>query len=283
MIGGTVLACRQTPKAIQLVEATKENLEKIEEKKKLAEENGGSVDLVDPETGTIVPYTLNTYRKDLCIQHRNNIVDLAKTYAVPAVMMVGGALCIMSGHGILKKRNAVAVATLGSVIKGFNKYRSNVIAELGEAADKKYRFGLPAPQKVETVNAETGEVTQETVNPTKGIAEADSANPIYLMYNRATCPELYKGNLLADLATLKAAQLECNNYLSMYGHLTVNRAREIIGAKAIPEGCDNGWVIDGEGDGWVDFGIFEQATGNPKHNIDGNIKALLARPRNARP
>ena len=298
MVAGTVVACKQTPKAIQIMDEAKTNLEAIKATNEEAEKNGGQLARTDANgTTTMISYSKQDYQKDLTIQHVNNAKALAKTYALPAALLIGGAACVLGGHGILRKRNAVAIATLGSVMEGFRKYRSNVIADLGEVADKKYRFGLPAPKKVETVDAETGEVTEEVVDP-KGFADMPAADPRYLMYNRATCPEMYKGNLLADLTALKSAQCQCNDYLKMYGHLSVNRAREIIGAYAIPEGCDNGWVIDGKGDGYVDFGLFDRNDGSVKgwvmelvdenqgipieFNIDGNIKALLARPRNAR-
>ena len=299
MVGGTVLACRQTPKAIQIVEETKKNLSVIKGTHEEAEANNGQVQHFDGDGNmTMITYSKQDYQKDLAIAHTNNVKNLAKTYAVPAVMLVGGIACVLGGHGILRKRNAVAIATLGSVMEGFKKYRGNVIKDLGEVADRKYLYGAAQPERVETVNAETGEVTQEIRDHKKLLLDIPETDPRFLVYNKATCPEMYKGNLLADLASLKSAQSECNDYLHMYGNLTVNRAREILGAKAIPEGCDNGWVLDGNGDGFVDFNLFDSVTGDPKDwvmdlvyenqgipiefNIDGNIKALLARPRNAR-
>lgn len=299
MIGGTVIACKQTPKAVLIVEDTKKQLEAIKQTKETADANNGQI----PHTGedgtvTMISYSKNDFQKDLTIAHVNNAKALAKNYALPAALLIGGAVCVLGGHGILRKRNAVAIATLSSALEGWNKYRQNVIADLGETADKKYRFGLPAPEMVETVNAETGEITQEPAKGPSGFKEFPEDDPRYLTYNKITCPDYYKGNLLADLAHLKSCQCQCNDRLRLFGHLTVNEAREIIGAKAIPEGLDNGWVVDGEGDGAVDFGMFDPLTGEPKawiyelvregqgvpveFNIDGNIKSLLKRPRNAR-
>lgn len=298
MIGGTVVACRQTPKAVMILDETKRQLIAIEQTHDEAEEHNGQVAKYDEQGNlTMISYSKKDYQKDLTIAHVNNVKDLAKTYAVPAVMILGGAACILGGHGILRRRNAVAIATLGSVMEGFNKYRQNVIADQGEDADKKYRFGLPAPKTFETVNVETGEITQESVEPI-GFKDIDEYDPRVLKYSKETCPEYYKGNLLADMAHLKSAQVACNDKLRMFGHLTVNEAREIIGAKAIPEGLDNGWVIDGDGDGNVDFNLFDPLTGEIKawvynqvdtdqgipveFNIDGNIKGFMKRPRNCR-
>lgn len=295
MIGGTVLACKQTPKAVLIVDDTKKQLEVIRQTKEAADANEGRIAHTN-EDGTVgmISYSLNDFRKDLTIAHVNNAKALVKIYAVPAALLIGGAACVLGGHGILRKRNAVAIATLSSVLEGWNKYRKNVIADQGEAADRKYRFGLPEKAIVETVDEETGEITKAP----SGFAEFPEDDPRYLTYSKETCPDFYKANLLQDLAHLRSCQRQCNDRLRMFGHLTVNEVRETIGARAIPEGLDNGWVIDGEGDGTVDFGLFDPITGEPKgwiyelvnedqgipieFNIDGNIKALLRRPRNAR-
>lgn len=298
MVGGTVFACKQTPKAVEILNETKANLAAIKATKDEAEANDGQIAHTTAEgTVTMITYTKQDYQKDLVLQHRNNAVSLAKTYAGPALLIIGGVASVLGGHGILRKRNIATAAMLGSALEGFRKYRGNVIQDLGEAADKKYLYGLKKPQMIETINAETGEITKEPMAGPTGF-EAIPDDPRYVMFSKTTCPEFYKGNLLSDLATLKTAQNHCNERLKIYGHLTVNEARELFGAKAIPEGMDNGWVIDGDGDGYVDFGLFDTVTGDPKawvfeyvkedngipveFNIDGNIKTYLKRPRNAR-
>lgn len=298
MVTGTVLACKQTPKAVEIIDGTKENLQKIQAVNESAEANGGQVAHTNEDgTTTMITYSKQDYQKDLAIAHVNNAKALAKTYAVPAALLVGGAACVLGGHGILRKRSAMAVAALSSVMEGFNRYRSNVIADLGEVADKKYRYGLKAPETVETVNVETGEITQEMKDP-KEFDKFPRMDPRFILYNRETCPNTYRGNLLSDLTALKNAQGYANDKLRLQGHVTVNEVRDLVGAKAIPEGLDHGWVIDGDGDGYVDFGLFDPLTGDPKDwvyelvnenqgipielNIDGNIKLMLYRDRNTR-
>lgn len=293
MIGGTVFACKQTPKAVEIVEDTKKQLSVI----KATEEEAAQNNRLVKRDGGLISYSPQDYKKDITIAHVNNIKALAKNYAVPGLMLIGGAAMVLGGHGILRKRNAVAIATLSSVMEGFNKYRSNVIKELGETADKHFRFGKGTPDVIETVDAESGEVTQEKTS-TDGFADFPDDDPRFFMFSKETAPDFYKGNLLMDLAQLRSFQNLSTDELRIYGNINVNRIRQICGVKPIDEGLDNGYVVDGNGDGYVDFGIFDRVTGEPKAwvydcvkegqgipvelNIDGNIKGLLKRPRNAR-
>ena len=293
MLGGTVRACKQTPKAVEILDNTKQQLTVIKATEEEAAQNNRQVKRGEG----LISYSSNDYKKDLTIAHVNNIKALAKNYAVPALMLFGGAAMVLGGHGIMRKRNAVAIATLSSVMEGFNRYRGNVIKELGETADKHFRFGKGMPDVVETVDAETGEVTQEKTS-TDGFKDFPDDDPRFFMFSKETAPDFYKGNLLMDLAQLRSFQNMSTDLLRMDGNLVVNQVRKICGVKAIDNGIDNGWVIDGEGDGYVDFGIFDRVTGEPKAwvydcvkesqgipielNIDGNIKGLLKRPRNAR-
>lgn len=293
MLGGTVLACKQTPKAVAIVEDTKKNLAVIKATEEEAAQNNRQVN----RNGALISYSTQDFKKDITIAHVNNIKALAKNYAVPGLMLIGGTAMVLGGHGILRKRNAVAIATLSSVMEGFNKYRSNVIKELGETADRHFRFGKGEPDVVETVDAESGEVTHEKTS-TDGFADFPEDDPRFFMFSRETSPDFYKGNLLMDLAQLRSFQNHCNDLLRMDGNLPVNTIRRICGVKPIDEGLDNGYVMDGNGDGYVDFNIFDRVTGEPKAwvyecvkegqgipielNIDGNIKGLLKRPRNAR-
>lgn len=293
MVGGTVFACKQTPKAVAIVEDTKKQLAVI----KATEEEAAANDRKVKRGDGLISYSQQDFKKDITIAHVNNIKALAKNYALPAVLLIGGGAMVLGGHGILRKRNAVAIATLSSVMEGFNRYRSNVIKELGETADKHFRFGKGTPDVVETVDAETGEVTKEKTS-TDGFANFPEDDPRFFMFSKETAPDTYKGNLLMDLASLRDFQNMSTDILRMDGNITVNQIRKLCGVKPIDNGLDNGYVLDGEGDGYVDFNVFDRVTGEPKAwvyecvkegqgipielNIDGNIKGLLKRPRNAR-
>lgn len=293
MVGGTVFACKQTPKAVEIIDDTKKQLAVIKATEEEAANNGGQIQ----RKGALISYSQQDFKKDITIAHVNNIKALAKNYAVPGLMLIGGTAMVLGGHGILRKRNAVAIATLSSVMEGFNRYRSNVIKELGETADKHFRFGKGTPDVIETVDAESGEVTQEKISA-DGFASFPDDDPRFFMFSKETSPDFYKGNLLMDLAQLRTWQNMGTDILRMDGNVVVNQIRKLCGVKPIDEGIDNGWVVDGNGDGYVDFGIFDRVTGEPKAwvyecvkegqgipvelNIDGNIKGLLKRPRNAR-
>lgn len=299
MLVGTVFACKATPKGLQIIEDNKNHVKALEELNERSRQNNGQVEHIEEDgTTTMITYDEMAYKRDMALVYRDSAVELCKNYAVSGLMLLGGAAMVISGHGILSRRYVGAVTSLSGVMATFKKYRENARALYGETADRKMLYGTVEPKKIETVNAETGEVTEEITVPQKGFQGINPEDPRFLMFNKETCPDFYKGNLLMDLATLKAAQMQANDVLKIYGHIVVNQVRDFIGAKAIAEGLDNGWVMDGNGDGYVDFGVFDPVTGEPKSwvwdlvdvdqgipielNIDGNIKALMNRPRNSK-
>lgn len=293
MGGGTVLACRQTPKAIQILETSKECERIINDTAKTAKANGGKL----IRDGKEIEYTENDHKKDIVINRVNCGKDLGKTYGPSALLWVGGALCVCSGVGILRGRNTILAGAAITAEETIRRYRKKVVEMFGEETDKKLRFGEVLSTEVkEKTDPETGEITQEevTVSDFDPMTVADD-DPRAFLFNSDNS-QLYVGNLLYDLNTIKCALRACQLRYDLYGNCTVNYARVQLGGKEIPEGVDHGWVKDGNGDGRIDFGLFDaegealpwvykcisEGHGIPvEFNIDGNIKALLARPRNA--
>jgi hypothetical protein len=84
-----------------------------------------------------------------------------------------------------------------------------------------------------------------------------------VFYSADTCP-VFRGDVFYDLAYLKGRQAEMNNLLILKGTVTKNDVMFSIGHNLTKKGFDLGWAKVGGGDGFVDFGLFDRATGNPK-------------------
>ena len=291
MVTGTVLACNETPKAIQIMEHGKEELKLIEKTAQTAAANGGIIIRDDKQ----IQYSEKDHQKDVVISKTNCVKKVIKTYLPSGLCIGAGIVSICCGTGILRNRYTGAVLAAGALEEGFRKYRKNVIEAYGELADKKFRFGgvdEVVQHEYENENGET--VTTETTE-TK-FTDIPVDDPRVFVYNTQNS-SVATGNILNDLNNIKVAQAHVQERVYMFGNSSVNYAREQLGGVDIPLGMTEGWAKDGPSGGKVDFGVFD-AEGQPKawvldafsktgeipleFNTDGDIRALLTRPRNAR-
>lgn len=138
MLGGAVLACCKTEKAKDIHYTHKEIRDTCKSNY--------------PEFG----------KKALAKDYINEGKALVKNYAVPGAMLIGGAALNMtiSVHNQnviadLNRRFAELSVAYAGILGSYKKYRQNVIDDLGEEADLKYRMG---------VVEEVGEVKKVTKN-----------------------------------------------------------------------------------------------------------------------
>ena len=106
VIGSTVMACKATTKATELMEKAKTDVEAI---KNCAEANKEE-------------YTEDDVKKAVGLTYTKAGLNVAKLYA-PAVAL--GALsitAIVSSHNILRKRNIALAAAYATVDKSFKEY-----------------------------------------------------------------------------------------------------------------------------------------------------------------
>lgn len=282
MFGGAFLAYKAYPAMDNVKEDYYRQLSRLQERR-----SAGSIDE-------------KTFKREKAKLLAKATGEAAKVLAPTGGALAGGATLVGVGMGVLRGREARAIATAAGIGATFDNYRKNAIAYLGEEGadlDKRFLFGadkqiiLADPK----VDPETGEILpSDEPDREVYILGNDVEDPRFALFSSETS-QVFSGNPIADLAYLKARQAEANDRLHIYGNLTVNWVRDHIGMKEIDEGIDNGWVCNGNGDGYVDFGIFDRATGEPRFdisryvdgipmefNIDGNIKGLLKRRGNAR-
>lgn len=147
-IATVVTACRATIKAQEVLEDTEIQIGQVHRAAKEAEKGTLDYSKDDEKKDTIIVYTKMSWR-------------LVKTYAVPIALGAASVGCILTSHGIMRKRYLGMVAAYTAVDKAFKDYRKRVIAELGEDKDREYR-GLIASEVIETKEGEDGEVITET-------------------------------------------------------------------------------------------------------------------------
>lgn len=265
IVGGGVIACRQTLKAHKVIEAHKERLAEIHEAKELSD----SQISVEGEV-----YDERDYRKDLAISYTKTAIDFAKLYGIPILLTVGGIISILTGHNIMRKRNIALVAAYTAVDTAFKEYRDRVRKELGDDADYRFRTGAEHVKLKEvTVDENGNEITKKV----DGL-NVSSSNGMPSMYARFfdEYNNNWKKDPMLNLYFLKHVQAEVNNILLWRGYVTLNEVYEKLGYKPTSYGAIVGWMFDKEhGDAFIDFGIFDATKDGARRFINGDEAAIL--------
>lgn len=265
IVAGTVATAKATLKVDEILEENKENKEKIESV------HNGEIEL---EEG--VEYSEEDYKKDILINKINCGKKLVKEYAPGITLTVLGISCFFGAHGIMKKRNVALVAAYKLCEETFNNYRDRVRTELGEDQDRHFYYGTEFETKSEKIKTENGKTktvkTKTEVIPGIQVSQYarffDESNP-----NWSKSPEQNK-------FFLETAQNMLNDMLRSRGHLFLNEVYDNLGFERSAAGAVVGWIwndgnIGEDGDGYVDFNIFQMNDVTKRDFVNGYEPSIL--------
>lgn len=217
----------------------------------------------------LADYTDTDYRKDIAILHTRFVVDLAKMYGPAVVMGIASIAALTSSHVILNRRSVALMAAYAAVEKGFNEYRSRVVADLGEEKDRELRYGLVDQEITET--SEDGEV----VRTIKALGESKPSMYAVMFDEKSRSWSRDPGY---NQVFLQGQQAYANNLLQERGHVLLNDVYDMLGLERTAAGCVVGWILKdtcGQGDGYVDFGVFRHDTYMGMEFVNGNTPSVL--------
>ena len=293
IVGGTVVACKQTLKVEEILDEHSANLDNIHEIRydSAAEEDKGGECF----------YSDNDMKKDLAKTYIRTTGKLMVNYSVPVLLIGGGIVCCVSSNNILNTRYLTALAAYDALGKKFAAYRKRVIEDYGPEADELYRYGINKTEEIVETTTKKGNVKKKL--ETKYSPRPDGASEFAVIFGpdysaNAIRPVDYAGdgysrNTIAairdqNLQFLKNVQAECNKKLRREGHLFLNDVYRMLGMMFPTDnggftsdracGAINGWIwveddegnYIGPGDGYVDFGIFDYDDGERKQAfVDG--------------
>ena len=289
MIGGTVVACKQTLKVEEILDDHQNSVEEIHDMRDeslKAEEDF---------------YTEKDMKKDLCKTYIRTTGRIMKVYSVPVLLIGGGTILMISSHNILNTRYLTALAAYDGIKKKFAKYRKRVIEDFGPEVDELYRYGIEKHEEIVETTNKKGNVKKKletTYRPRpEGLSEfAVIFGPDYS--SNAIRPHDYAGDGYSrntiqairnkNVEFLLNVQAQCNEKLRREGHLFLNDVYRMLGMLFPTNdggytsdracGAINGWIwitddegnYIGPGDGYVDFGIFDfDEVHNKQAFVDG--------------
>lgn len=213
-------------------------------------------------------YSDTDYRKDMTYIYIRTAVKITKLYG-PAIIVGGLSIASLTGaHNILTKRNAALTAAYAAVEKGFAEYRQRVVDEYGPEKDREFRFGK-----------ETREVLVEDTNGPKKkqvTHHGTRGNSIYArLFDENN--KNWNHNPEYNMLFLRGQQNYANDRLQAKGYLMLNDVYDMLGLPRTTAGQVVGWLKDGNGNGFVDFGVFDN-NGNVERFYEfmvGRENALL--------
>lgn len=177
---------------------------------------------------------------------------MAKHYAVPGVLFVGGACLVFGGHRIMLQRNATLALAFTGLKKSFDFYRQNVRDQWGTEADQAMLGGYTLK---EVVDDETGEV--------KTIAQRDweqsDQDPYNRVFSQANSDQ-WQDDLSVNKMFIQGQQRMAQILLGQRGHLYLSEVYEALGFHETDISRVVGWKVTKYPDGTknipvVDFGL----------------------------
>lgn len=229
MIGSTVLACRATMKLEETVDEIKHDFDSV---KTLNNDKSEK-------------YTEHDYYKDMGYVYLKSASRIGKLYG-PAIVVGGISVVALTGSHIqMSRRNAALSTTLALVSKQFEQYRARVQQEIGEERELElYR----CMEDVEYEDEKGKKKIDKAVNP-------QGLSPYARCFDQTSTE--WKKNAEWNRVFLQAQEAYWNHRLGAYGFVFLNEVYESLGLERTQAGQIVGWLKNGNGDDFVDFGIFE--------------------------
>lgn len=247
VVATVVLASRATLKLHEVIDEAQETLDKV----------------ANLEHAT---YSEKDRQRDTALVYFKTGSKIVGMY-LPAIAVGVVSIAALTGsHVILTRRNVALTAAYAAIEKGFREYRERVVKEMGEDKDREFRYGSETRTIVE--ETETGPVTKEVTRIGDGLPS------IYARWFDDSCSAWQKQPEYNRLF-LRCQQNYANDLLNAKGWLTLNDVYECLGMKKSQAGMIVGWVKDGKGDGYIDFGIFEGDSHTTRDFVNGWADRVL--------
>ena len=260
VVGSLVMACKATTKLSDVLDESKEQLDKIKE--------------VAADPAYEEKYSQDDAKKDTTITYVQTAMKVTKLYAPSVILCASSLGCLLASNNILKKRNAALSAAYMTVDKSFKEYRKRVADRFGEEVEKEIRYNIKA-EEITKVDEDGNEVT-ETVKVMDGTDDPNSYSD-YARFFDESCAA-WQNDAEYNLTFLKAQQQYANDLLKARGRLFLNEVYRMLGIDETKAGQVVGWVYNPDnptGDNFVDFGIYNMQRERVRAFVNGYEPNIL--------
>lgn len=247
IVATVVLASRATLKLEDVLEETK--------KKLLDVDHVLNLDSVSEDE-----YSTHDATRDRALIYAKAAGQITRIY-LPAIGVGILSICALTGsHIILSRRNVALTAAYAAIDQSFRDYRERVVGEYGRDKDREFLHGDPDQQAY--------------MVDKKGKRVGKDGRALYSAFFDEGSRNWSKVNSYNQMF-LRAQQNYANDLLKARGYVFLNEVRRMLGLDDKPEGQLVGWVLNGDGDGYVDFGVFEGDVYSALRFVNGDERSIL--------
>jgi hypothetical protein len=250
MVATTVLACRATLKVESVLD---EHLSKMKDAKELSGLN-------DPD------YTEPDFRKDMTYLYIRSAYALCKLYGPTVVLGIASIGALAGSRNILNRRNAALTAAYAAIEKGFADYRARVVQQYGEEKDLELRYDARDKTLVED--------TDKGVKKINVKVPGDGAQSMYARLFAKETSRNWQKQMEYNRFFISSQQTFANDLLRARGHVFLNEVHDMLGLERTQAGQAVGWLLDGEGNGYIDFGVFKNNVFMGQQFVNGNTPGI---------
>ncbi len=225
----------------------------------------GQKDLAMVEEVSHANYSKSDQKHDISTIKIRTALGVAKLYA-PAVVVGTFSIAALTGsHHIMSKRNAAVTAAYATIEKAFDRYRERVVDELGEEKDLEFRHGSELK-----IVADPNKKDKDKAVTTVGPFDRSGYERFFDQYNIN-----WQNNADLNLFFIKCQQNWANDRLRARGWVLLNEVYKSLGLEETKAGCVVGWYLNGDGDNYIDFGVFDASNDKARDFVNGRENAIL--------
>lgn len=256
VVSTVVLASKATLKLEDILDDTNEKLEMV-------------------KTLNHDKYTEQDRAKDKVVVYTQTIINIGKLYAPAFGIGILSIAALTGSHHILTKRNAALTAAYAGLDRALRDYRGRVSDEIG--VEREARIWQPT-EKLDAVTEEGKKVKVE-------VATERGGSPYKVLFDE-TNANWQRADEYNQIF-IQAQQNYANDLLRAKGHVFLNDIHDMLGLPRTKAGQIVGWVNNGDGDNFIDFGVFNNlergmrfVSGDERSiwldfNVDGPVLDLL--------
>lgn len=248
IVGGTVLACRATLKLEDTLESINYDISAVK-------------DLYESKKDIDAPgiYDETEHYKDLAYVYSKGASKLVRLYAPAVVVGVASVGALTGAHVQLTRRNAALTATVGMLSTAYEAYRDRVREELGTERE------IDIYHAVDTTVVTNPDGAKEVVKVVDPNKLSD-----YSKFFDESCSAWEKD---AEINRLKVQHEQnwFNEKLRARGHVFLNEVYDAFGMERTSAGSVVGWVLGGDGDNYIDFGLFDAYSSRFVNGLERSI------------